>query len=646
MRAYLGVSRLDARRIARLFVLACLGLLLFVLVVPGCGRSSLEPETLDGGATSSCSPSTCPNGCCDATGVCRTGRDVRACGSVGGRCSDCVANGFNVCTSARVCGRDEPSCSSRTCLGCCSLDDGRLRCLSGTEPAACGRGGEACTDCSEQGRACDGSSRSCGSTTCDASNCDGCCVGDKCLPGTTTSACGAKGARCDACGAGQHCSAVGGGGGRCEGTTACGPDNCGGCCNAAGQCVTGTDTTACGANGAKCDSCGLNEVCAPNGTCQAQPTCGPSNCPGCCVGNQCVISTTPIACGTKGQVCKTCGPNEICDPTGKCVSGSVCNPATCGGCCVGDICAVGTQQTACGTNGTACLNCANQGRVCQSGSCQVPACGPATCPNGCCSGNTCVLGTQDNACGKAGGAACTDCTASNQTCQNQQCVQKCGPSNCAGCCRPDGTCDGLGSNNNSCGQGGVACDNCSATGSFCNGLVVPRRCNDDQSTCPAPYNSCAPGITMPATPQLQNVCTDANLDTLALACAGGADTIACGIAVAALPAACRTCIAPFNHPFEQNTGLFACAASSVSTSCRRAMGCSDDCAQTSCSQCLATSENSCITLVTNPGGQCRTLFNTSCANAALSSGLCSRFSYASYGAWLRGVGDQFCGNGP
>ena len=151
---------------------------------------------------------------------------------------------------------------------------------------------------------------------------------------------------------------------------------------------------------------------------------------------------------------------------------------------------------------------------------------------------------------------------------------------------------------------------------------------------------------MPVTTQLQNLCTDANLDAVSAACDGGARTAGCVAAMAALPAACRTCLTPFNHPFDQNTGLFACAASFVSNGCRRTLGCSNDCTLTSCAQCPAAAQTNCMDLVNRPGKQCRTLFNTTCANDALDSGLCSRFSYASYGSWLRGVGDQFCGNGP
>ena len=62
----------------------------------------------------------------------------------------------------------------------------------------------------------------------------------------------------------------------------------------------------------------------------------------------------------------------------------------------------------------------------------------------------------------------------------------------------------------------------------------------------------------------------------------------------------------------------------------------------------ALSEATCYALVTGPGGRCRSFTNTAntCANTALATGLCSQFSYASFGAWLRAVGDQFCGNGP
>lgn len=655
--SYLGMIAAtagDPRRLVRFFLLSCLSALLLVLVAPGCGRSSLEPEFLSDGGTAVCGPSNCPQGCCDSSGICRAGQDVRACGSTGGRCSDCVATGFDTCTTSRVCARDDASCGGTSCTGCCAVDGGRLRCLSGTEPAACGRSGVACSDCAVVGRTCDVSTRACGATSCDSSNCAGCCVGDKCLTGDVATACGSGGALCDSCAVGQSCSSVTDGGGRCVGTPSCDPSNCAGCCNAVGQCVPGADATACGSKGQACVACDTTAICVPDGqpnarTCQQPTKCGPSNCPGCCVGNQCVVQTTPQACGANGQACTTCGTNQVCDALGTCVQGGECNPANCAGCCVGDICAVGTQNTACGAKGEACLNCANQipQRVCQTGVCEVPACGPTTCPNGCCSGNTCVVGTQNNACGAAGGAACQDCSATNQVCGARQCRDKCSAANCTGCCQADNTCVS-GIANNACGSGGATCSSCSSNGSFCNGLVVPRRCNDQQTTCPAPYQSCGASVTTPVSAAAQNVCTDAALGSLGTACTDGPNATTCTTAFAALASACQSCLAPFRQPFDQSAGLYACAASFVGANCRRATGCAMDCEKTSCDQCVSTSASQCASLVKGNGGQCRSYVNAAnCANNALSAGrLCSPISYADFGQWFQAVGDHFCGNGP
>lgn len=379
------------------------------------------------------------------------------------------------------------------------------------------------------------------------------------------------------------------------------------------------------------------------------PTCGPENCEGCCAGNNCVVNVTPGACGKDGQACKACGPNEACS-AGVCQPAGGCNPQSCAGCCIGDICAVGTQNTACGLGGGACENCSGQAppRVCQGGACELPSCGPGNCL-GCCVGNTCVVGTQDNACGSANGQACADCTQTNQVCQAGQCVDKCGPGNCTGCCGATGCAGGVA--NNACGSGGVVCDNCTTQASFCNGLVTPRRCNNKQTTCPAPYATCPAAITMPVTPTLQKHCTDAVLANLATACAASPDAPQCVSALQVLVAtspACATCIQPFAKPFTEGSGLWRCAAPFVPATCRRETGCAADCADDSCTQCVPASEAQCRDLVNGPGGQCRTFaLAAGCANAALAAGqLCSQFSYPDYGQWLRAVGDHYCGNGP
>jgi hypothetical protein len=53
--------------------------------------------------------------------------------------------------------------------------------------------------------------------------------------------------------------------------------------------------------------------------------------------------------------------------------------------------------------------------------------------------------------------------------------------------------------------------------------------------------------------------------------------------------------------------------------------------------------------VTGPAAQCNPNFTAAnvCTRDALDPGqLCSQFSYADFGAWLRAVGTHFCGNGP
>lgn len=639
---------------ARFFGVAFFAALVFVFVASGCGRSSLEiePPPEAGVTPGACTAATCPNGCCDTSGQCRTGADVRACGGGGQRCSDCIATGFQTCDPARkTCSRTVAECNASTCRdGCCSFNGTQQTCLAGTDAIACGRAGSVCVDCANLGRACDASTRTCGTGKCDATNCDGCCVGDKCLTGTEATACGVNGQSCTSCAQqGQTCRSLPGGGGTCQGTPTCGPQNCGGCCQGT-TCVTGSDASACGRQGAACTNCtATGRVCGADRTCQTPVTCGPANCPGCCVGNNCVVATTPAACGKGGEVCRGCGANESCN-AGVCVPAPNCGPANCAGCCIGnDVCAVGSQNTACGVGGLQCANCAGNGQVCQGGTCQAAACGPANCA-GCCAGNTCVIGTQDNACG-GNGAQCSDCTPGNQVCQGRQCRARCSPANCAGCCTGGNAC-ALGFTNGACGSGGAACSNCAAAGSTCNTLVVPRVCANQGGNCPAAYPACPAGVTSPVTPSLQGVCADLDLDALQAACAAGPDVATCVAAfqvLAATSPGCNACLAPFNQPFQQLSGIYTCAAPFVSAACNRATGCAVDCATTSCTQCPAASQDQCVNQVNGGGGQCSPFVQqTACVLPTLQPGnLCSPVTYGgSFGGWLRAVGDHFCGNGP
>lgn len=636
--------------LARFFSLAFCVALVFALTASGCGRSSLEIETTEGGVDAgpgNCNAANCPSGCCDTSGTCRTGSDVRACGRFGARCSDCVANGFQFCNANGVCGRNVTNCSSTNCsTGCCSFQGGTSACLAGVDAFACGRNGSSCIDCASQGRSCDTGTRSCSSTRCDSTNCAGCCVGDRCLTGTDATSCGTKGQSCTSCAAtGQTCRSLSSGGGLCEGTPTCGPANCGGCCQGT-VCVAGSDATSCGRQGQQCNNCtATGQICGADRSCQTPVTCGPANCPGCCVGNACVVATTPAACGKGGEVCKGCAVNETCN-AGTCTPAVGCSAANCAGCCIGDVCAVGSQPTACGLGGVACQNCQGMGRVCQGGTCQQPVCGPGNCA-GCCSGNVCVLGTDDAACGQ-NGAACTACGGA-QVCQGRQCVDRCGPGNCAGCCGAGNACL-LGFTSAACGSGGANCADCRPN--TCNTLVLPRICSNMGGNCPAAYPACPAGVSTAITPSIQNLCADVDLDALQAACATGPDSASCVAAFAALgaiDAACSTCLQPFNVPFTQLTGIYTCVAPFVTAACNRSTGCASDCGGTSCGGCAAgAAEDQCRDQVNGGGGQCNTYVNqTACIAPALGPGaLCNPARYGNYGGWLRAVGDHFCGNGP
>jgi hypothetical protein len=50
-----------------------------------------------------------------------------------------------------------------------------------------------------------------------------------------------------------------------------------------------------------------------------------------------------------------------------------------------------------------------------------PDCDPTTCQSGCCQNGACASGMADDACGQ-GGVACTDCTGTNQVCSFGSCT--------------------------------------------------------------------------------------------------------------------------------------------------------------------------------------------------------------------------------
>ena len=166
----------------------------------------------------------------------------------------------------------------------------------------------------------------------------------------------------------------------------CGPTTCpNGCCDAQGRCIDPPTDQECGGLGDQCTACAPGDSCkggpaGPGGACgHAQPSCGPSNCKGCCVDNDwCDDGIHASDCGYGGQQCLPCYPpmgRGECVPNdgggGTCSTFELCSALTCTGCCYGNVCAQGDQVMACGAGGVVCDDCANHpGTTCIGGSCQ------------------------------------------------------------------------------------------------------------------------------------------------------------------------------------------------------------------------------------------------------------------------------------
>jgi hypothetical protein len=165
-------------------------------------------------------------------------------------------------------------------------------------------------------------------------------------------------------------------------TGPCGPFNCqDGCCQADGTCfvaTAGAVNTPCGSNGEACATCPSGESCLL-GACQRDlgETCTPANCAGCCLAasptggttsTQCFDGTQDNACGSGGVQCNRCTPamnggHCVADSPsgGHCEDVGQCNASNCAGCCLGNVCAEGQQNVACGIRGAACQDCSDGG---------------------------------------------------------------------------------------------------------------------------------------------------------------------------------------------------------------------------------------------------------------------------------------------
>ncbi len=447
---------------------------------------------------------------------------------------------------------------------------------------------------------------------------------------------GAAGAGATSGSAGQGGTAGVGGGPGCD-------PSCLGCCEPSGACVAGDQINACGLGGVRCTDCGVLGFDCQNGACRGKPPeCTNMTCSGCCdATGVCRSGAESEACGSSGSACVDCAARGEGCKAGACEGPPpICGPANCGGCCDAQgVCRAGTAETTCGTDGMSCANCASSGRKCSvpGGYCAyVPTCGPTTCPNGCCDASgVCRDGRSDARCG-AGGAACTSCEATGQACSPQGfCYQgaHCGPDNCAGCCTANGVCR-PGAGNQACGLYGALCENCTSTGATC----VGQTCSTG-STCPAAYAGCSPAaVTTPAF--RSTACSAADLNALGDGCSGAG--AGCGSAFGALLStnpACYDCMLQFTD----EDAYMRCLAPYLSPSCNHALTCASDCSDASCGQCSDAAADACGEAVFDSGGACRShLDGLYCNQAALEGpGSFCQFD-GDVGHWLMAVGGHYC----
>lgn len=273
-----------------------------LFIAPGGGDGGVVQ--LDAAATEpACRPGekTCNGGCV------RTDDPAFGCASAG--CEPCsVSHGTAACDAAGKCAVGQCEPGRANCSGSSTGCDAKLA----SDPENCGACGKKCAAnqvCGPEGCSsgcasglirCD---RSCVDVSFDESNCGAC--GKVCpAPANGFATCSAKqcGIRCNA---GYH---------SCNGTTcvAEGPSSCGATCKVCPGPLSGHGAATCNAG-----SCGV--ACDPgyapcaSGCCAVTPTCGPSNCGGCCSNGTCLAGTSQSACGTGGGACAACNAGSSCN---------------------------------------------------------------------------------------------------------------------------------------------------------------------------------------------------------------------------------------------------------------------------------------------------------------------------------------------
>ena len=380
------------------------------------------------------------------TNVCKTGKLSCASGPPG----TCAPSG-NV-TAGAMCGTNKVCDGAGACVACTAG-------LACTPANACHAG---LTSCTTGAQTCldTGTNLSAGASCGSNQVCDG--------AGT-----------CVACTAGAACTLPPGDPNVCKsGAIACG--------TGAPVCVAGTGNVTAGT------ACGTDKVCNGSGACVAcvaGAACTPTN--------KCHVGTT--SCSTGAQTCgdtgtsvaagASCGTNQVCSPTGTCIS-----------CTAGQTCATNpgaackSGVTNCSTGALACVDAANKSngtscgtnKVCKDGAC-----------SDCTAGTGCTLVAPANVCHTGltscttGESVCTDSGNAVQNGTNCGTDQVCSGGSCVACTAgvtcssPPDPCQ-LGAT--SCATGVSLCQNAGADaakeGQTC-GASATGTCHAGACACPA-----------------------------------------------------------------------------------------------------------------------------------------------------------------
>ena len=219
-----------------------------------------------GGGKPACNASTCGSGCCDANGACQPGGSNLYCGLGGAQCTACSLGQFctlGLCTGGSGTGGGmgtgggtatgggggsntgggggSASCGPSNCAGCCDGSGACVPVSASGNNTTCGSLGAACVDCTANGQVCNPNL-----FTCQAGTGGG--------GGSTGGGGGSTGGGGGSTGGGG--GSTGGGGG-----TSCNSSNCGGCCTTAGVCMGGTTNSACGSGAVTCAACSASQTC-------------------------------------------------------------------------------------------------------------------------------------------------------------------------------------------------------------------------------------------------------------------------------------------------------------------------------------------------------------------------------------------------